>query len=137
MLAGGALLPIPTAASPKSKSPTPSELWEMSLDGGRKLSWERTFNSEFQVKPNRSFWNKLVDVIAGSPDYHLLVRPYSIATDSKGRVIVTDPGAAGVHIFDFTQHKYKFLERKGKDKDPMVAPQCVAEIGRASCRERV
>jgi DNA-binding beta-propeller fold protein YncE len=55
-----------------------------------------------------------------------MVRPYSIAVDSKGREIVSDPGAAGVHIFDFAQHKYKFLERQDKDKDPMRTPQCVA-----------
>ena len=78
----------------------------MSLEGGRKLTWEHSFRSESEVKPNRGFWNKLVDVIAGEPEYHTLVRPYSIATDSRGRIIVTDPGAAGVHIFDFTQHKY-------------------------------
>ena len=40
----------------------------MSLEGGRKLSWEHSFNSESEVKPNRGFWNKLVDVIAGAPD---------------------------------------------------------------------
>ena len=65
----------------------------MSLEGGRKLSWERSFNSESEVKPDRGFWNKLVDIIAGAPDYHSMVRPYSIATDSHGRIIVTDPGA--------------------------------------------
>ena len=98
----------------------------MSLDGGRKLSWERSFNSESEVKPNRGFWNKLVDVIAGEPEFHSLVRPYSIATDSRGRIIVTDPGAEGVHIFDFALHKYKFIQRQGKSKDSMLTPQCVA-----------
>ena len=37
-----------------------------------------------------------------------MVRPYSVTTDSKGPVIVTDPGAHGVHIFDFAKEKYKF-----------------------------
>ena len=46
--------------------------------------------------------------------------------DSRGRVIVTDPGAQGVHIFDITQQKYKFIERRDKRKDPMLAPQCIA-----------
>ena len=95
----------------------------MSLDGGRKLTWEHSFNSESQVKPNRGFWNKVVDVIAGAPDYRFLVRPYSIATDSHGRIIVTDPGAQGVHIFDFAQRKYKFIERRkeqGCDADAAV-----------------
>jgi DNA-binding beta-propeller fold protein YncE len=119
------LTPLSAAPKPKPVAATP-ELWEMSLDGGRKLSWEHSFNSEVEVRPNRGFWTKLVDVIAGEPEYHSLVRPYSIATDSRGRIIVTDPGAAGVHIFDFPQHKYKFIERQGKDKNSMLTPQCVA-----------
>jgi DNA-binding beta-propeller fold protein YncE len=126
-LAGAFLLLNPAWASPKSNPrATTRELWEMSLDGGRKLSWEHSFNSEFEVKPNRGFWNKLVDVIAGAPDYHYLVHPYSIAADSHGRIIVTDPGAQGVHIFDFVQHKYKFIQRNDRDKDAMRTPQCVA-----------
>jgi len=98
----------------------------MSLDGGRKLTWERSFNSEFEVKPNRGFWNKLVDVVAGAPDFRYLVRPYSVIADSRGRIIVSDPGASGVHIFDFAQKKYKFIERREKTKDAMTTPQCVA-----------
>ncbi len=97
----------------------------MSLEGGRTLTWERSFNSESEVKPNRGFWTKVVDVIAGAPDYHLLVRPYSIATDAHGRILVTDPGAEGVHIFDFAQRKYKFIQRIDK-KESMHTPQCVA-----------
>jgi DNA-binding beta-propeller fold protein YncE len=114
-------------ASPKSRPTAPlPEQWQMSLDGGRALSWERSFHSQSEVKPNRGFWNKVVDVIAGAPDYRSLVRPYAVATDSHGRIIVTDPGAGGVHIFDFLDHKYKFLDRKEKSRDAMVTPQCVA-----------
>jgi DNA-binding beta-propeller fold protein YncE len=120
------LLPIPSWASkekPKPNEPGPPEL---ELEGGRKLTYERSFGSEREVKPKRGFWNRLVDVVAGEPEFKFLVRPYSIATDSKGRIIVTDPGAGGVHIFDFGQQKYKFLERREKSKDAMLAPQCVA-----------
>src|ERR1700685_3191867 len=98
---------------------------ELLLDGGRKLSFERSFSLEREVKPKRSFWTRVVDVIAGEPDFHFLVSPYSITTDSHGRVIVTDPGAYGVHIFDFTEKKYKFLSRRDNGKDPMLSPQCV------------
>jgi len=97
----------------------------MSLDGGRSLSWERSFQSEAEVKPNRNFWNKIVDFVAGAPDYRYLVRPYSIVTDSHGRILITDPGARGVHIFDFAQRKYKFLERSEKSV-AMLSPQCIA-----------
>jgi DNA-binding beta-propeller fold protein YncE len=114
-------------ASKKSKqtiaAPLPPDLL---LDGGRKLSFERSFSLEREVKPKRSFWTKVVDVIAGQPDFHYLVSPYSVVTDSRGRIIVTDVGAAGVHIFDFNQQKYKFISRRDAGKDPMLTPQCAA-----------
>ena len=117
---------LTASGTKKSKEQAPSELWQMSLDGGRSLSWQRSFHSEFEVRPNRGFWNKIVDIVAGAPDYRFLIRPYSVAVDSRGRVIVTDPGAEGVHIFDFAQRKYRFLQRVGKTRDSMTTPQCIA-----------
>ena len=75
---------------------------------------------------SREFFTRVFDIVVGQPDLHFLVRPYSVVEDSRGRVIVTDPGAQGVHIFDPVQQKYKFIERKDKNKDAMLAPQCVA-----------
>jgi|SRR5208282_2190674 len=121
------LLGIPSPASRRLKTtavePGPPVL---ELEGGRKLIYERSFGSEREVKPKRGFWNRLVDIVAGEPEFKNLVRPYGIAVDSHGRIIVTDPGAGGVHIFDFAQQKYKFIERREKGKDPMLGPQCVA-----------
>ena len=126
-LAGVLVLPAVCAPAPRAKSSDAGrELWQMSLDGGRSLTWQRSFQSESEVRQSRGFWNKLVDIVAGEPEFHSLIRPYSIATDSHGRVIISDPGAAGVHIFDFEQHKYKFLERRDKRKNSLLRPQCVA-----------
>jgi DNA-binding beta-propeller fold protein YncE len=120
------LLAAPAGASKiPSESPNPRPP-DLLLEGGRKLSYERSFSSERQVKGKPGFWAKVVNFIAGEPEIHTLVRPYGIAVDSRRRVIVTDPGARGVHIFDFARHKYKFLERQEKSKDPMLVPQCVA-----------
>ena len=49
------------------------------MDGGRKLSFERSFSLEREVKPKRSFWTRVVDVVAGEPDFHYLVSPYSVS----------------------------------------------------------
>jgi len=116
------LLPALALAKPKTNTP---EVWELSLDGGRKLVWESSFSSETEVR-KVGFWGKVVDVVAGAPVMHTMVRPYSVVTDSRGRIIVTDPGAAGVHIFDFTEHKYKFVQRIKDEHDSMFSPQCVA-----------
>jgi DNA-binding beta-propeller fold protein YncE len=116
---------VPVVAYPKPKSVTPPEQWELSLDGGRRLVWEHSFSSESEVR-KVGFWGKLVDVVAGAPEMHAMVRPFSVVTDSRGRIIVTDPGAAGVHIFDFSAHKYKFIQHAKNERDAMLSPQCVA-----------
>ena len=61
----------------------------------------------------------------GAPDYHSLMWPYSVAADSRGRIIVDHPMRREWHIFDFAQQKCKFISRK-KGKNSLVAPQCVA-----------
>ena len=107
----------------KNEAPPPPDLL---LEGGRKLTFEGAFSSEKETLGKPKFWTRVLNAVAGEPDYRIVVRPYSIAIDSKGRAIVTDPGAAGIHIFDLEHHKYKFLERREKGKDAMLTPQCVA-----------
>jgi len=114
------------ATKDKKKEPLTMQVPDLLMDGGRKLSFERMFSSEHEVKPKRGFWTRVVDVVIGAPQFHEMIRPYSITTDSKGRIIVTDPGLHGVHIFDFGKEKYKFLSRLDTDKDALVSPQCVA-----------
>jgi DNA-binding beta-propeller fold protein YncE len=79
------------------------------LEGGRRLEFVRAFSSEQDVKTKHPLWNKLLDVIAGAPNRVRMVRPYDVVTDSRGRIIVSDPGAALIHIFDFDHGKYEKL----------------------------
>jgi len=113
------------SASTRKESPQPKPP-DLLLEGGRKLIYERSFSTDREAKGKPGFWGRLVNFVAGEAETRGLVRPYSVAVDSRGRVIVTDPGARGVHIFDFAGNKYKFIERREKRKDPMLAPQCVA-----------
>lgn len=112
------------AGSAKTTLPAPAIPPLLALSGGRSLAYEGSFASEREVRGKRGFWNRVLDVIAGAPEFHQLLRPYSVITDSRGRIIVTDPGQSAVHVFDFDKHKYKFLTREGKDT--LIAPQCVA-----------
>jgi DNA-binding beta-propeller fold protein YncE len=120
------LLCAPGMAGKKDKT-LPEKPWpELLLDSGRKLTYQQTISSERDVRGKPGFWSKMVDIVAGEPDFRQMVRPYSIAVDSRGRIIVTDPAIAAVHIFDPAQHKYKMLDRWEKSKDPMLEPLCVA-----------
>ena len=120
-----AVMPL-SASNDKKKDVETMQVPDLLMDGGRKLSFERSLSDEHEVKPKRGLFTRVVDVMVGAPDYRSMVRPYSVTTDSKGRIIVTDPGARGVHIFDFAKQKYKFLSRRDKEKNPLVMPQCVA-----------
>jgi sugar lactone lactonase YvrE len=107
----------------KNEAPPPPDLL---LEGGRKLSFVRSFETDRDVAPKRGFFKKILEVVAGPGEKRQTIRPYGIAIDSHGRAIVTDPGAMGIHIFDFAEHKYKFIARNDKDENSMKAPQCVA-----------
>src|SRR5579859_7451649 len=124
LLAVTLLLAAPAAAAASKSHPV--EIWVpvLELEGGRKLSFEQVFSSESEVRGKPGFWNRLGNFVVGEGQKHTLIRPYSVVADSRGRVIVSDPGASGVHIFDFAQHKYKFIQRM-KERDGMHAPQCL------------
>jgi DNA-binding beta-propeller fold protein YncE len=119
------LVPAVANARSKTKSQGPVTVPQLELEGGRKLVFAQTLSTERDVETKRGFWSRVVDFVAGEGELHLMVVPYSVVTDSKNRIIVTDPGAAGVHIFDFAEHKYKFISRE-KEKDGLQLPQCVA-----------
>jgi len=86
----------------------------------RPVEYLRTIPSVKEFTKPRSFFAKLLNWVAGPPDDKPeIMRPYSIAQDSIGRLLVADPGQRGVHIYDFEKHKYQFL--KGGPKGSLFA----------------
>jgi DNA-binding beta-propeller fold protein YncE len=120
------LLGVPAVAAKRPKTQAEQPWPELLLEAGRKLTYESTFATERDVRGKPRFWTRVVDIVAGEPDYKPMVRPFGVAVDSRGRIIVTDPDIAAVHIFDFAQHKYKLIDRWDKGRDSMIEPQCVA-----------
>jgi DNA-binding beta-propeller fold protein YncE len=127
LLTGAILLSLtPAFAVKRPKTPAERPWPELLLEAGRRLTYQQTLTSERDISGKKGFWSKLADIVAGAPEFREMVRPYGIAVDSHGRVIVTDPAISAVHIFDLAGHKYKMIDRWDKSKDPMIAPQCVA-----------
>jgi sugar lactone lactonase YvrE len=117
---------VPALAIERSKVHADKPWPELLLEAGRKLTYQQSIQSERDVGSKQGFWSKLAGFVAGAQEFREMVRPYGIAVDSRGRVIVTDPGISAVHIFDIAARKYKLIERWDKSKDPMIAPQGVA-----------
>jgi len=84
------------------------------LEGGRRIDFVRTISSEQELHLKRGIFNRALDIVAGAPRWHKLVRPYAVTSDSHGRLIISDPGALAVHIFDFQKQKYTSIAG-GKD----------------------
>jgi DNA-binding beta-propeller fold protein YncE len=127
LLTGALLLSLAPAFAFKGSQTPADEPWpELLLEAGRRLTYRQSIKSERDVGSKQGFWSKLAGVVAGAPEYREMVRPYGIAVDSQGRVIVTDPAISAVHIFDLAGRKYKMIDRRDNSKDPMIAPQCVA-----------
>jgi len=76
-----------------------------------RVEFLRTLPSVREFTKPRGFFPKMFNWITG-PDEEKpeMLRPYATALDSIGRLLVTDPGQHGVHIFDFEKRKYKFLK---------------------------
>lgn len=90
----------------------------------RRIEFVRTFSSEKDLRPKRSILNRFVDLLAGPPTFRTLVRPYGITTDSQGRILITDPGALAVHLYDFRSRSYSHLE--GNRREPFQSPIGIA-----------
>jgi DNA-binding beta-propeller fold protein YncE len=131
LLTGALTLSLaPAFAVGRSKTPADKPWPELLLEAGRKLTYQQSIQSERDVGNRQGFWSKLTSIVAGPPELREMARPYGVAVDSRGRIIVTDPAISAVHIFDLAERKYKLIDRWGKSKDPMIAPQCVAVDGK-------
>ena len=53
-----------------------------------------------------------------------MARPYAVAVGFEGAILVADPDARCVHLFDVTRGKYRRLDRAGDE--PLVSPVGIA-----------
>ena len=94
--------------------------------GQPRIEYLRTVPSVREFTKPRGLLSKIVNWVAGPDnDKPELLRPFATAQDSVGRLLIADPGAHGVHIFDFEKRKYQFLKGpRGKQMESPIDVAC-------------
>jgi sugar lactone lactonase YvrE len=73
------------------------------------VEYLRTVPSVREFTKPRHLLSKMVTWLAGADENKPeLLRPYAVAHDSYGRLLITDPGLHGIHVYDFEKRKYQF-----------------------------
>lgn len=80
------------------------------------------FSDYEELGYRRPMRQRIRDALGGR-DEQSFVRPYSISLDS-GTMVIADPGAGRVHVFDRKTHLYRQVDRAGDD--PFSSPVGVA-----------
>ncbi len=76
-----------------------------------RIEYVGQFHGADELGLEKSFFSRLVEFFAG-PENRDMTRPYAIDVN-RDKVVVADPDAAAVHLFDVEQHKYRRLTAAG------------------------
>lgn len=119
----GALLPGVAAGEeqpasqeqPAAQMPAPENLvWPAPPEPPR-VRYLGSIHNPDDLGRKKGFWRKFWDVLRGEDTSEDIVRPMSVAVDSRDRVIVTDPGRNRVHIFDRKMAEYSYIIGTGNE----------------------
>lgn len=88
-----------------------------------RISYVRSISTPTDIGASKGFFKKVVELVLGS-DVNDMIKPYGVAVDSTGRVIVADTAFKRVHIYDIKAKKYSYIDRAGKAD--VMAPISVA-----------
>lgn len=88
-----------------------------------RISFTRSISSPSDIGAKRGFFKRVVEFVLGS-ETNDIIKPYGIAVDSGGRVIVADTAFKRIHIYDTKAGKYKYIDDAGKQD--LISPISVA-----------
>lgn len=94
------------------KSPDIPIIWPPPPEPAR-ISFVKKIERPEDVGARQGFFSRLADIVLGS-DNDDIVKPYGLATDSAGRLIVADTAFKRVHIYDLFKGDYESIGSAGK-----------------------
>jgi DNA-binding beta-propeller fold protein YncE len=73
-----------------------------------KIQWVSSYSTADDYAISKGWFDRVTDSVFGrSPA--LMLRPYGVHKDSKGRLLVADPGMPGLHVFDETLKRSRII----------------------------
>jgi DNA-binding beta-propeller fold protein YncE len=90
-------------------APGDTLVWPSPPDQPR-IRFVQSLTSTEQLKQKKGFFEKLISIIGGSESAkNWFVQPVGVTVSPKGIVVVTDPGAHGIHLLNIGKKEYDFV----------------------------
>jgi len=103
------LLLLGTAHALSGAAPGDTLVWPMPTDQPR-IRFIRSVTSTEELTQKKGFFEKLISFIGGSEtSKNWFVQPVGVTAYSSDIVIVTDPGAHGIHVLNLEKKEYDFI----------------------------
>jgi len=104
--------------------PPPSRVWPAAPDEPR-IAFVQDIRGPRDIGQNPSVWHSMADWITGDTGQNLdLRKPFAVALDENGSLVLTDTDAKLVCLADFAHKKWRRYERVGKTR--FASPVAVA-----------
>ncbi|MEW6715413.1 MAG: 6-bladed beta-propeller [Nitrospirota bacterium] len=75
-----------------------------------KIEFIKDISKHDDIGGPKGFFEKTWEAIAGKEEEDLIIKPFGIATDGKGRLFVTDTASSSVNILDLVNGKHTVIE---------------------------
>jgi sugar lactone lactonase YvrE len=80
-----------------------------------RIAFEKSLERPSDIGASKGFFKRISNFLLGeSPDR--VIKPYGIASDSSGRVLVADTALKAIHIFDRNKERYSIIDRVKKER---------------------
>ncbi|MFQ5585959.1 MAG: 6-bladed beta-propeller [Thermodesulfobacteriota bacterium] len=80
-----------------------------------RIGFEMTLEKSDDIGARKGLFKRISRLFLGE-SLERIIKPYGIAVDSSGRVIVADTALKAVHIFDLKKKKYRSLDRARRER---------------------
>lgn len=122
LTAGLSLFSCASAPIEPFRPPDKPVIWPAPPEQAR-ISFLKTIERPEDIGARQGFFRRLADIVLGAEDDDI-VKPYGLATDSTGRLLVADTAFKRLHVYDLFKGEYASVDSAGKAR--LEAPIGVA-----------